>query len=370
MATHQAVATVGVKKPLEIIQVPTIAPARDEVRIRAEWAASTPLDLHQNDGGLGINTYPQVLGDSTAGTVVEIGPDVKALQVGDKVFGFTWRERKEKGQQEFITAPEWLFGKIPEGFTLQESVTLPNNFVTVFNSFNRDFGIELPWPKPEFHVPPAADDPFLIWGGASSVGQFAIQVLRYYGYKNVFVTASPRHHDLLRSYGATRLFDYRDANVVQAILDAASGGYKDGKAPIPYILDCIGSEKGSIAPILKIAKRGAKVAVLLPVIMRESWESDGPALYEMDAKKSADWEDGVDVRGVRTHFYLENEFFKYHLQSEIMPAMLEKGIVRPNRYRIVEGGSLLERAEKAMDALRKKEVSGERLVWRITGEKL
>lgn len=111
MAFHTAVATVGIKKPLELIQVPTITPNGDQVRVHVEWTASTPLDLHQNDGGLLI-THPSVLGDGTAGTVVEVGPDVKRLRIGDKVFGFTWRSRQEKSHQEFCTTNEWLLAKV------------------------------------------------------------------------------------------------------------------------------------------------------------------------------------------------------------------------------------------------------------------
>ena len=46
--------------------------------------------------------------------------------------------------------------------------------------------------------------------------------------------------------------------------------------------------------------------------------------------------------------------------------MLAEGIIKPNPQRIVEGTTLLERAQQAMDKLRRKEVSGERLVWRIS----
>lgn len=48
-----------------------------------------------------------------------------------------------------------------------------------------------------------------------------------------------------------------------------------------------------------------------------------------------------------------------------MPAMLANGTVEPNKQKIVEGRTLLERAQKALDMLRRKDVSGERLVWRI-----
>lgn len=51
-----------------------------------------------------------------------------------------------------------------------------------------------------------------------------------------------------------------------------------------------------------------------------------------------------------------------------MPAMLKERIVEPNAQRIIEGKTMLERAQKAMDALRRKEASGERLVWKVSDE--
>jgi hypothetical protein len=268
---------------------------------------------------------------------------------------------------------------LPQGFTLTEAVTLPNNFVTVFHALTTDLDIETPWPKPNEYVPQDADKPILIWGGSSSVGQFAIQILRYYGYTHVLATASLKHHEKLHYLGAKQVFDYNTTNVVDAILEE---GDSDG---IPLIFDCIGSKLGSIAPISKIAKSGAKVAILLPVIVRDSTEDEDPE-YEMDVGVAAEWQQGVDVRGVRTHFYLDvgdncvcekhnnitnmsqNEFFKYHLQPDIMPVMLEKGIVTPQKQRIVEGATMLQRAQKAMDMLRRKEASMERLVWRVSDE--
>ena len=83
-STHPAVVTVAPRAPLEVIQVPTVSPAKGEIQIRVEWTASTPLDLHQADGGL-LLEYPEVLGDSVAGSVVEVGEGVEKLAVGDKV---------------------------------------------------------------------------------------------------------------------------------------------------------------------------------------------------------------------------------------------------------------------------------------------
>jgi D-arabinose 1-dehydrogenase-like Zn-dependent alcohol dehydrogenase len=188
--------------------------------------------------------------------------------------------------------------QVPDGVTLAEAVTLPNNFVTAWHTLTMDLGFSFPWPKPDDYIPKDSDEAILIWGGASSVGQYAIQLLKYYGYTNIIAAASTKHHAKLQELGANVLFDYRNHDVVEKISNAgAPGGVKK-------ILDCIGSVEGSIRPISKIAKKGANVAILLPVIVRDSSETEDPE-YAMDVKTVVNWEEGVEPKGVRTHFYLE-----------------------------------------------------------------
>ena len=358
--THTAVVTVAARAPLETREVPTIQPSGKQVLIHNLFTASTPLDLHQADGGL-LVTHPQVLGDGVAGRVLAVGSHVTRLSPGDLVFGFTWRNQAEKAHQTHVTAPENLLAKLPAGFELQEAVTLGNNFVSAWHALVEDLGFELPWPKAEGWVPQGGkgEEAVLIWGGSSSVGMYAVQILKWYGYRNLITTASERHHGMLKGFGARVCFDYNDKGVVEEIRKAVPR--------IPRILDCIGSQAGSLAPLAKIAEKGVKVAVLLPVIVRDATEDEAPE-YLMDVAQSAEWAEGVETAGVRTHFYLENEFHAEHLQPTIMPEMLRMGAVKPNKQRIVEGATLLERAQKALDMLRRKEASGERLVWKVADE--
>ena len=357
MTTHPAVVTVAPRAPLELHQVPTPAPKDGEVLLRNEWTASTPLDLHQNDGHL-LVTPPQILGDGLGGTVTQVGPNTTRLKVGDRVFGFAHKGNVQKAHQHIVCAPETMLAVVPEGFTMQEVVTLPNNFVTVFHALTADLGLEIPWPKPDDWVPKAKETTILIWGGSSSVGQFALQVLRWYGYTHLLATASKRNHTLLKEYGASSVFDYNDSQITSQISQAG------GSSGVELVLDCIGSSSGSLAPISKIVGKGSAVAILLPVIVRDASETEAPE-YAMDVESAAEWKQGVVVKGVRTHFYQDNAFFRDNLQPVIMPRMLEMGIVKPNRQKIIEGKTLLERAQKAMDVLRRKEVSGERLVWKV-----
>jgi NADPH:quinone reductase-like Zn-dependent oxidoreductase len=91
---------------------------------------------------------------------------------------------------------------------------------------------------PESHLPPdaaAADRPhfpILISGGASSVGQYAVQLAKLSGLY-VIATASERNFSLLRSLGADVVVDYRDpVQAAKQIREAAPG-------PIEHAVDCV-----------------------------------------------------------------------------------------------------------------------------------
>ncbi|KAI1880305.1 hypothetical protein JX265_001926 [Neoarthrinium moseri] len=361
--THSALVLVGQREPFEIHQRPTITPEGSDILIDSKFTASTPLDLHRADGGLLIEP-PQVLGAVTVGVVEEIGPNVTLFKPGDRVFGWAHEGNVQAAHQERITAPDWKFARIPNGFTMEEVATIPENFITVFNTMATDLGLPTPWPKPADYVPPRADEPILIWGAASSVGQQAIQVLKHYGYRHLIATASPSHHGYLKGLGAEEVFDYRDEKVVEAILNAAARVRGAQQPAIPMVIDCIGSQEGSLKAIARVADRGTTVAIMLPVILKHASNDQVPE-YSMDVTTAARWKEGVEPRGVRTHFVYRNEFFKEKLATEIMPAFLSEGIVLPQRYRLVEGETMLERGTNALNALRDG-ISREKLVWRTS----
>lgn len=73
-------------------------------------------------------------------------------------------------------------------------------------------------------MPPAAatGKTVLIWGGSTSVGSCAIQLAVAAGYE-VVTTASPRNFDYVRQLGASEVFDYRDAAVVDTLVRCLAG---------------------------------------------------------------------------------------------------------------------------------------------------
>lgn len=308
--TQTALALTGKRQPLITTTTQVFAPEENEVLINVKWTTSTPLDLHQADGGLLIAAYPRLShGGGAAGVVVAVGAgDVKGLAVGDAVSTFAWHGGKEANHQEYITVPANLVSKIPQGISLTDAVTVSVNLVTAIHTITKDLELELPWPRPAEWTPPHSQDPILIWGASSSVGFYLIQVLKHWGYSNVLAVASGRHREALLALGAKQVFDYTKPGAVEDINNAAPY--------IPYIVDCIGSVQGTLKPLTKIAKKDTKVAVMLPVIVQHASSSEAPE-YEMDIAKVLPeaWAEGVVRRGVRTHFYTEVRL-STHLQQK------------------------------------------------------
>ncbi|KJZ76533.1 hypothetical protein HIM_03869 [Hirsutella minnesotensis 3608] len=354
--TQRAVAIAAKRAPLVEIEAPVYPPAAGEVC-----------------GGGGL-----------AGSVVAVGEPgdssgSSSLAVGDRVMAFAFHGGKEANHQELVTVPTYLVSRVPPGLTTREACTVPVNLVTVFHAATADLGFRLPWPLPEAGwMDPEQDRPVVVWGASSSVGIYALQVLRHWGYRRLLAVSSARHHEYLSRLGAAECFDRADPNVADAIVAAV--GQAGPEPGVPYILDCIGSLQGSLRPLTRVAKSGSRVAVMLPVIVKDATDDEEPE-YEMDVTKCLQgmWADGVVLRGVRTHFYLDvrpfkllslgfelrrggclltcdaqNEFFQQKLQPEIVPALLAEKVVEPNQQRVVEGATMLERAQGALNLLRSK----------------
>lgn len=108
-----------------------------------------------------------------------------------------------------------------------------------------DLGLPLPSLNP---VP--TGNSILIWGGASSVGGTAIQLAVASGLR-VVTTASASNHGRVRSIGATEVFDYRSATIVQDVAAALSG------TPVVGVFDAV-SEEASFKPIIQILREIGK----------------------------------------------------------------------------------------------------------------
>ena len=90
------------------------------------------------------------------------------------------------------------------------------------------------------------------------MGQFAIQLAALSGYK-IVTTASPKNFELVKSLGASEVFDYRDPEVVSKIKSATKDSIR-----IAFDTISLRDSQGISAEV--IAPSGGKVLHILGVI--------------------------------------------------------------------------------------------------------
>ncbi|KDQ09136.1 hypothetical protein BOTBODRAFT_138161 [Botryobasidium botryosum FD-172 SS1] len=357
MSTHTAIATTALKV-VKAIQVPTSDPKGDEILIKVEYAAFIAFDTYQSDQGFYVQDYPQTLGINAAGTVSKVGDEISDLKAGDRVVAFTYGASPQKGAQEYALVSRTATAKVPDNVSLTSAVTIPDNFVTAYWTLTSSIGFSLPHVFPATTPPAESDAPILIYGSGATVGQYLIQLLALSGYKNVITTASKKHHDYLRSLGATHTFDYNAPDLQTLITEAASGNVK-------YAVDCITAE-GSLAQIAKVVGKGSRVAYLLPVKQgnKVTGAADAEMFSEIPAANNP-FAEGVETVVTRTFEYQQNETLRQKLMPEILPGLLASGDLKPNRVRLFDTGSFEERVKAGLDVLRNNQVSGEKVVVKV-----
>jgi len=215
-------------EPLEVKDASYTRPAEGQVVVRAHAVAVNPLDWIIQDAANLIYRwldFPTVLGCDVAGELVEVGPGVTRLKVGDRVLAHAVGSDKDVKSaaegtfQEFVVVLERMTSQIPDALAYEDATVLPLGISTAASGlFQKDFlGLAHPAASPK-----PTGQTVLVWGGSTSVGSNAIQLAHAAGYE-VITTASPHNFDYVKALGAAKTFDYHSPNVVDDIVAALKG---------------------------------------------------------------------------------------------------------------------------------------------------
>jgi NADPH2:quinone reductase len=157
-----------------------------------------------------------------AGTIAEVGKDVKRWKVGDKICALV----TGGGYAEYCNVPEGQCLPIPDGLNFIEAASLPETFFTVWsNVFDRG------------KLQPG--ESLLIHGGSSGIGVTAIQMAKALGSKAYVTAGSDEKCAFCKSLGADEAINYHTQDFVTEI-DRITN-----KKGIDVILDMVG---GSYTP--------------------------------------------------------------------------------------------------------------------------
>ncbi|KAL4810610.1 GroES-like protein [Aspergillus unguis] len=232
MTTHLAAVCPAKGEPFEIHSRPTPTPGPGELLIEVKSVALNPADYIMRAQGLLVSTYPTVLGFDMVGIVIEVGDNVPGIRPGTRVAAYAawaWKaSNPDYGAfQEKCLVP-WQHAILLPDDTISwnEAATLPVSIQVPLSAWD-SLGIAKLGPvSPEPAVKPKKNA-LLIWGASSSVGTMGVQTARLIcedpssPFAAVYATAGVPNHEYVQSLGARRVFDYKEAHVVDDILSAA-----------------------------------------------------------------------------------------------------------------------------------------------------
>ncbi|KAM0851919.1 hypothetical protein ACQ4PT_052124 [Festuca glaucescens] len=210
----------GGPEALEVREVEDLpAPGDGEVLVKVAAAGVNRADTVQRQGKYppppGASLYP---GLECSGTIVALGANVPPRwAVGDQVCALL----TGGGYAEKVVVPTGQLLPVPEGVLLTDAAGLPEVACTVWSTVFMTS-----------HLSPG--ESFLIHGGSSGIGTFAIQIAKHLGIK-VFVTAgSEEKLAACKDLGADVCINYKTEDFVARIKEET-----DGKG-VDVILDNIG----------------------------------------------------------------------------------------------------------------------------------
>lgn len=216
----------GAGKPLEVKPALSRTIKPDQIRVKNYAIAINPIDwILQRVGTMAAPKLPFILGNDVAGEVVEVGRQVTRFKKGDRVVGQAVlldpknKEEDTGSFQLYTILHEHMASPLPNKMRFENAAVMPLALSTAACGLFEENQLSLPYPslKPE-----PRNQTLLVWGGSTSVGCNAIQLAVAAGYE-VFATSSPKNFALVRSLGASQVFDYNDASVVDQIVQAMNG---------------------------------------------------------------------------------------------------------------------------------------------------
>ncbi|KAJ5201033.1 hypothetical protein N7449_005836 [Penicillium cf. viridicatum] len=262
MAKNQAAWLTGEGAyPFVVNDGPKPTPGPGEIVIKNAAVAINPVDWKIQTHGRYLNKYPFILGEDAVGVVEAVGSGVTRFSKGQRVVahchGLMTGNPANSGFQLYPVVTEALTAAIPDNLSFEQAVVLPLAISTACAGLYQKEYLNLPLPSANKVEPNG--QAVLIWGGASSVGATAIQLVAASGF-TVVTTASEANHGFVKSLGADLVFDYRSPTVVQDIATALEGTKLVG------IYDSIGEEKSfaALAALVERLKISIPVASVLP----------------------------------------------------------------------------------------------------------
>ncbi|KAJ3549063.1 hypothetical protein NM208_g707 [Fusarium decemcellulare] len=345
-------AVVSPETTVSVRDSPIPVPGKGEILIKVIVSGTNPKDWKvpawTNES---MNS-----GDDIAGTIAELGSNVRGFHKGDRVAAFHVMRTSGGSFAEYAIAPQHTTFTVPDSITFEEAATIPLAAYTSAVALFRVLEFRSPWdqvPKLE-----AKKRPLIIYGASTAVGAFAIK-LAYAAEIHPVVAVGSENSKFVLPFLATdqgdKFVDYTKFKTDDELVNAIQGAVKEtGAQPSQaYVLDCVST---------------SQTLVFLSNVVRSS--QDVPSRPRMTFVLPMVDENGVNpnvdlsVTSVATvHEKAERDQLFGLVWGQAFARGLAQGWLTPHPHEVVKGG--LFGLENALKGLREEKVRGKKMVVRL-----
>ena len=202
--------------------VPDPQPRPRQVLVRIESASVNRGDLFRRDGSYGGGTAPSlplIIGWDVAGTVIEVGSEVRNREVGQRVVATL----PHGGYAEMTAVNEAGTVPIPDNVSFDEAASIPIVFLTswfaLLNVANLKEG-----------------ETALIQSAGSGVGMAGIQIAKHLGCTVITTAGSQEKLDKARELGADHCINYTESDFLAETMSITD------RAGVDVVLEAVGGE--------------------------------------------------------------------------------------------------------------------------------
>lgn len=216
---------------LSYVEIPDPIPTGSEVVVKVKAVAMNYNDIWARKGLLGMAfKLPHIPGTDVSGEVVDIGPNVKTVKIGERVVihpiiscrncehctsgkEYFCKEAKVFG---FQTGP--LLGGYSQYTKVDEAniIPIPNDFsFPVAASLTACLGTSWHMLVTRGNIKPG--ETILIWGATGGIGIPAVQIAKLFNARVIAVVGSDEKGEVAKSLGADEVINYKTQSVFRKV---------------------------------------------------------------------------------------------------------------------------------------------------------
>lgn len=183
-------------------------PGPGDLIVRIHACAVNPVDTKiRKSLGETVHEPPRILGWDAAGTVVEVGRDVRDFHIGDEVY-YAGDLTRAGCNAELHAVDERLVARKPRNWSYEESAALPLAGITAWELLFERVGVS--------HDGKDRGKAILIINGAGGVGSALIPLARDAGLTVIATASRPETIAWCKELGAHQVINHREDLIAQS----------------------------------------------------------------------------------------------------------------------------------------------------------